>query len=348
MEKLTPKAFFNKILNGLAMGIVIGLIPSAILGEIFKALAHYPLFAMLSQNVSIFSFAVPLLVGLFTGSQFKFQGIETASLMGACFIAGGSLRLVDGTWTLKGTGDLINVMLIACVSVLIIRWYNNRLANLGIVVIPLLGGVLPGFIGQLSLPFVSKLTTALGLMIANFTTLQPFFMMVLIAISFALIIVTPLSTVAIAYAISLAGLGAGAGNIGVVATLFTLVYGSAKVNAKGTTFALFFAGPKMMMPNFLGNPIMILPIVINATVCAIAAYFFQIQGTTASAGFGLTGLSGPINAYAFMDHGLLINIIIILIQFLVIPIATAAITHELFVKMNLYTNEIYHFTSEGK
>lgn len=32
-EKLTPKSFLFKVLNGVALGIVVGLIPNAILGS---------------------------------------------------------------------------------------------------------------------------------------------------------------------------------------------------------------------------------------------------------------------------------------------------------------------------
>ncbi|GEQ62044.1 membrane protein [Vagococcus lutrae] len=349
MERINVKDFLNKILNGAAMGIVVGLIPNAIFGEIFKALSGYhPLFAMLQQNVTMISFTVPVLVGMFTALQFKFTGIEAASLMGATLIGGGSIRLTDGQWGLYGTGDLINVMLIAAISALFILWYNNRIANLGIVMLPIVGAMIPGFIGMLTLPYVGYITRGLGNLIENFTNLQPLLMTIFIAVSFALIIVTPLSSVAIAYAISLAGLASGAANVGIVATLFTLAYGSSKVNSKGTTFALFFAGPKMLMPNFLGNPIMILPIVINSFVTGIAAYLFKIQGTTASAGFGLTGLAGPINAYSFMDQSPLVNILILVVQYLIVPLGIAIITHTIFIKMNLYKDDIFTFAGENK
>ena len=36
--------------------------------------------------------------------------------MGATLIGGGSIKLTDGQWALHGTGDLINVMLIAAIS----------------------------------------------------------------------------------------------------------------------------------------------------------------------------------------------------------------------------------------
>lgn len=349
MEKMSTKEFLNKILNGAAMGIVVGLIPSAILGEVFKALAPYgTVFQMLSQILTAITFTVPVLVGMFVALEFKLSPIESASVIGASFAASGAVNFVNDAWVLKGTGDLINIMITVSIAVLIVKWYNNRLANLGIVVIPLIGGVLPALIGLFTLPFVSKLTGLLGSLIANFTTLQPLIMMILIAVAFALIIVTPLSTVAIAYAISLAGLGSGAANVGITATLFTLAYGSSKVNSKGTTFALFFAGPKMLMPNYLSNPIMTLPIVINATVTGLAAYIFKIQGTVGSAGFGLTGLAGPINAYAFMEGSSLVNIVILLVQYLIVPLGIAMITHTVFTKMGLYEDSMYTFAGADK
>ena len=324
------------------MGIVVGLIPNAIFGEIFKALAGvHDIFGILANITGAIQFTVPVLVGMFIALEFKLTPIETASVIGATFVASGSARLADGIWTLNGTGDLINIMLVAAIAVIIIKWYNNRLANLAIVVTPILGGVIPAFIGLFTLPYVGQITALLGSVIANFTTLQPLIMMVLIAVAFAIIIVTPLSTVAIAYAISIAGLGAGAANVGIVATLFTLAYGSSKVNNKGTTFALFFAGPKMMMPNYLQNLILTLPIAINAAVTGFVAFLLGTQGTTASAGFGITGLAGPINAFGFMDSNALVSIGILVIQYLVVPLGMAIVTHTIFTKMGLYENKLF-------
>lgn len=168
-----------------------------------------------------------------------------------------------------------------------------------------------------------------------------------IMIAFALIIVTPLSTVAIAYTISLAGLGSGAANVGITVALFTLAYGSSRVN-KGTTFALFFAGSKILMPNYLGNPIMSLPIVINSIVTDLSAYIFKIQKTTASAGFGLTGLAGPINVYTFMEANVFVSVMILIVQYLLVPLGIAMITHTIFTKMNLYTDDMYKFAGSDK
>lgn len=343
MKNISGKEFLNKILAGSAMGIVVGLIPNAIFGEIFKALGAYSeIFVTLANITGAIQFTVPVLVGMFIALEFKMTPIETASVIGATFVGSGAARLVEGAWILKGTGDLINIMIVASIAVIIIKWYNNRLNNLAIVVTPILGGVIPAFIGLLTLPYVGQITALLGSVISNFTTLQPLVMMVLIAICFAIIIVTPLSTVAIAYAISIAGLGSGAANVGIAATLLTLAYGSSKVNNKGTTFALFFAGPKMMMPNYLQNPILTLPIVINAAITGFVAFLFKIQGTTASAGFGITGLAGPINAYSFMEASPIINVGILLIQYLVVPLGMAIVLNTVFTKMGLYDYDLFH------
>ena len=349
MKDMSVKEFINKILSGAAMGIVVGLIPNAIFGEIFKALASYhSIFTTLGNITFAIQFTVQVLAGMFVALEFKLTRIQTASVIGAAFVASGAAKLIEGAWVLKGTGDLINTMITVAMAIMIIKWFGNRLSNLTIVVMPIIGGVLPAFLGLLTLPYVVKFTGLIGTLIANFTSLQPLVMMVVIAISFALIIVTPLSSVAIAYAISLAGLGSGAANVGIAATLFTLAYGSSKVNHKGTTFALFFAGPKMMMANYIKNPIMSLPIVINAAVTGLVAYFFQIQGTTASAGFGITGLAGPINAFSFMDGNPAMKIIILLVQYLVVPLGMAFITHTIFTKLNLYKDEMFTFNPAGK
>ena len=88
--KMSVGEFTNKILNGAAMGIVVGLIPSAIFGEVFKALANHGAMWVTYQIVTTFSFSVPFLVGMFTAIQFGFAPIHTAAVAGAAFIGSGA------------------------------------------------------------------------------------------------------------------------------------------------------------------------------------------------------------------------------------------------------------------
>src|SRR5699024_4652038 len=134
----------------------------------------------------------------------------------------------------------------------------------------------------------------------SFTNLQPLLMCILIAIAFSILIVSPISTVAIAMAIGISGIASGAANVGIAAAA-CLVVGTAKVNNKGVPIAVFLGAMKMMMPNLLKNPVISIPIALTAVVTGITASLFGIQGTPESAGFGFSGLVGPINAIKFMD-----------------------------------------------
>ncbi|PWZ98647.1 hypothetical protein DD924_06960, partial [Staphylococcus pseudintermedius] len=135
-------------------------------------------------------------------------------------------------------------------------------------------------------PYVSKVTQSLGHLIHTFTELNPLIMSLLIAITYALLMVTPISLVAIATAISLTGLGSGAGNMGVVAACVTFIMGSIKVNKLGVNIVLLFGAAKMMIPVYFKHPIISIPLIINGFVAGLIAYFMGIQGTPMSAGFG--------------------------------------------------------------
>ena len=349
MNKEVLKKSLNNLLQGASMGIVVGLIPGAILGTLTAPfLGKGGIMALIAGAIVAYQFCVPFMVGYFTALQFKLNGIESAVLAGAAFLGSGALKFVDKGWTIKGTGDLINTMLTVAIALVLIKLYNNRWKSLNIVVLPLFGGVLPGLLGLLCLPAVSGFTALLGSLIKHLTTVQPLIMAVLISIIFSLIIVTPLSSVAIAYAVSISGLAAGAANLGIVATVFTLVCGSYMVNPKGITFSLFFAGPKLLMANYLQNLIMTVPLVINAAVVGVFAYLFNIQGTTQSAGFGITGLAGPLNAYTFMSGSSLINWLILLLVFVVVPLVVSIFTHSLLTKVGLYKAEIYQYQRADK
>lgn len=73
-------------------------------------------------------------------------------------------------------------------------------------------------------------------------------MAILIAMSFSVIIISPISTVAIAYAIGLSGLASGGvcTNLGIVATTAVLVMGSIKVNKSGVSVAILLGAMKMI------------------------------------------------------------------------------------------------------
>lgn len=338
-ERLTPKDYLNKVLAGTATGIVVGLIPNAILGEVFKFLMPYsPIFAQCYDAVRIMQFIVPALIGVLVGLQFGFNAMQSVIVGAAVFLGSGAYKVTESGVMMVGIGDLINVMLIACIAAYVIKLIGNKLGSLTILLLPIAGAGV-GVIGMYTLPYVREITIVIGNLLNNFTTLQPFLMCILISVSFSLLIISPISTVAIGIAIGITGLGAGAAAIGVTACTAILVVGSRRVNQSGVTLSVLLGAMKMMMPNLVANPIMAVPIVANGILSGIGAYVFNMLGTANSAGFGIVGLVGPLAAVNAAG-----TIVSVIMAFIVIPFVGAFVI-DMFCRkvLNLYNEEIFKY-----
>lgn len=339
-HELTVKTFLNNILAGTATGIIVGLIPNAVVSAILKLFGPNLIAAGINQALLIFQCATPLLIGALIAIQFKMVPLDVAIVGAAAYVGSGVTKFMPqivnpatkapGLFVSSGTGDLINTMITAGLAVGLLLLVGDRFGSVKIVAAPILIGGGAGWIGMLILPFVSKITTWLGSVINLFTNLQPIFMCILIACMFAVLIISPISTVAIGMAIKLNGISAGAAAMGVAATTIVLVVHSWRTNKSGVTIAIALGAMKMMMPNLFRHPIILLPTLITAVVSAIPVALFNVSGTPASAGFGLVGLVGPL---ASLDAGKAsINIAMALLVWIVIPAIVAVICQFVFEK----------------
>ena len=348
-SKLTIKTFFNNILAGTATGIIVGLIPNAVVSAILKLFGQNAITASIGQALLIFQCATPLLIGALIAIQFKMVPLDVAIVAAAAYVGSGVTKFVpqivnpatkaQGVFVSAGTGDLINTMITAGLTVFLLLLVGERFGSVKIVAAPIIIGVGAGWIGLLILPYVSKITTWLGNVINSFTDLQPILMCILISCMFSILIVSPISTVAIGMAVQLNGLSAGAAAMGVAATTIVLVVHSWRTNKSGVTIAIALGAMKMMMPNLFRHPIILLPSLITAIVSAIPVALFHVSGTPASAGFGLVGIVGPL---ASMDAGKYsLNFIMALLVWIVIPAIVAVICRFLFEKvLHIYDEKV--------
>lgn len=202
------------------------------------------------------------------------------------------------------------------------------------IVIPTVTLLLVGGVGHVLLPYVKMITTMIGQGIASLLGLQPVLMSILIAMIFCFLIVSPITTVGIALAISLSGIGSGAANLGTCAASFGLCMAGWSVNSKGTALAHVLGSPKISMANVLAKPKIMLPMISSAAILGILGALFNIQGTPASAGFGISGLIGPINALNLAKGGWsVMNMLLIIIIFVAAPIILNFIFNYLFIKV---------------
>ncbi|MDK6727856.1 MULTISPECIES: PTS sugar transporter subunit IIC [Aerococcus] len=343
--QMTPKVFLNKVLNGTATGVVIGLIPNAVLSGILKYFTHIPLAVTISQIAVIFQLATPLLIGALIAMQFGFKPMQVMVTAGASFVGSGVIQYNPEAkaYIGAGTGDLINTMITASIAVLVLLWVKDKFGSTAVIAMPILVGCGVALIGVLLLPIIAKFTGAIGSVINSFTNLQPILMTILISCSFAMLIISPISTVAIGLAIQLDGIAAGAASMGVAATTVVLVVHSWKVNESGVTLAIALGAMKMMMANLFKYPIILVPSLFTAVLTAIPVALFNISGTPQSAGFGLVGIVGPLASF---DAGLSIPLVIL--SWLIIPVAVALLSKVLFEKvLKLYDGNVV-FAYQGQ
>lgn len=315
--------FFNNLLNGMSIGIVVALIPNALLGELLKILIPYfPALQHLFDITVMIMSLLPVLIGVMVGVSFKLTPIQTATVGITSMIGSGAIvQTAEGAFAFNGIGIVLNTGLTAALTVLFVQWIGNRLKGYSMLLIPTLSILIPGMIGYSLLPLVRTSTGVLGEVIASITSMQPVVMGATIAVIFCLVILSPFSTVGIATVIMLSGIGSGAANLGIVAAGVGLAIASYKANSLGTALAHVLGSPKIQMANFLMKPKIAFPMIITAAFLGGLAGVLNIQGTPYSAGFGLSGLVGPLNYINLADGGwTLNNITIMLSAFFILPI----------------------------
>lgn len=294
---MTPKLFLDRVLNGAAVGIVVGLIPNAITGELFKFLARtFPsidLFTTLSQVVIGLQLTVPVIVGVLIGMQFAMTAVQTVIIGTATFVGSGAMSFSPDGVMLVGIGDLINTMITASVAVLILAWMGNRLGSLTVLFLPIIGGGIAGLVGILLLPYVRYITTGIG------------------------------------------------------AAAAVLLAGSLRVNNAGVTWSTFLGAMKMMMGNLLKYPIMALPLMVVGGLTGLVGGLLNITGTAETAGFGQSGLVGPIAAAKDLDASPIATLGIVVLVYFVAPIILAFAFHALCVRTGIYSPSIFAFTPQG-
>ena len=256
-----PKDFAMNVLNGVAIGVVVSLIPCALLSELSKAIGWQ--FGLTATGIA--QTLMPIVVGVAVALNFKFTPIQIGALGMASVVGSGVATLnLEGGFIFQGTGDVINTGLTAAIGALIILLIGEKMKAFTILVIPTILVMVGGGIGQLLLPFVKQITMMLGNFVNMLTELQPVPMAITLAVIFSMMIVSPIATVGIATAISLGGVGSATANIGICAAGFGLCVAGWKANSVPTSLAHFIGSPKMQMANVIKKPKIILPVICNA------------------------------------------------------------------------------------
>ncbi|MEO5303731.1 PTS sugar transporter subunit IIC [Corynebacterium sp. c25Ua_47] len=344
-ERLTPGSFTMKVLNGISIAVVVSLVPQALLGELAKALL--PFWSGAATVMALTGLAaslLPVMIGVLIGIEFKMTPIQTAAVGIASFCGSGVATVnPEGGFFLKGTGLVINSGLTAAIAVGLLLFIGDKLKNYSILLLSTIVTLVAGTIGWVvTYPVVKVFTLWLGNLVNGATTLQPVLMGVVLAILFAIMIVSPVSTVGIATAIFIDGVASGTANLGAVAAGFTVLVAGWRVNGFATSILHVLGSPKVQMANMLSKPVTFLPVLCSAAVLGGVGGALGISGTPISAGFGISGLMGPLAALNYEGWGWSAgNVMIITFVYLVLPLALALLFCWLFEKVLHLTKSEY-------
>ncbi len=332
--RMTAGAFAMKVLNGISIAVVVALVPQALLGELFKALLPvFPAGQTIIDLVVLSASMMPVLIGVLVAMQFNLSPIQTASV-GIAAVCGSGVAVPDpeGGFHLQGTGLVINTGLTAAIAVLVILLIGDRLRNYTILLLSTIVVVVAGGIGWVvTFPVIKVFTEWLGNLVNGATTLQPIPMGIALAVLFAIMIVSPISTVGVATAIYMSGVASGVANLGCVAAGFGLLVAGWRSNGMATSLLHVLGSPKVQMANVLSKPLIFLPMVCSAAVLGGLGGALGISGTPISAGFGVSGLAGPLAALNAEGWGWTGgNIAIVAVMFFVAPIILSVLFRWIF------------------
>lgn len=317
-QRQRVKQFIVTVLNGISLGIVITLIPSALVSQLVLLCPDNVLAKDISFMTTLIQSTLPLVAGFAVGQLFKLSIIDAGAIALATFVSSGVVTKTPTGMVINGTGVILNIVLVVLLATALTRLTTTIFGHFKMLLQPLFVVIVAGGLGLMTLMPLRQVQTLMGTAVAAATHLTPVLMGAVLGAVFAFLVVSPLSSVGIAMAINLSGVGSGAANAGIVVASFTLAAMGARVNPIGATLAHFIGSPKIQMANMLMKPKLFIPTTIGAAIMGMVASILSIKGTPFSAGFGFSGLIGPLTAYTYSDKTLSAGIQIILV-FVILP-----------------------------
>ena len=324
------------ILNGVSSGVVIALVPGALINELMKGMSSFwPGAQEILTMTTLMQNLLAVFAGLCVSYLLKFNLIQSGSVAAAAIIASGAFEMKNGHIMLNGSGDVINIALTIFIAATLVKYLTPKLGSYTVLLLPLSVAVFVGGLGQFALPYTKMITGMIGSVVSVLTDFQPLVKGMFMG---AALIVSPISSVGIAMVIGIEGIASGSANLGITAGAFTLAIMSSKVNGFGTTIAHFLGTPKIQMANILRNPKLFVPVVVSAGIAGLVGAIFNITGTANSAGFGSAGLIGPLAAYQNMVSGP-ITIVFLVAIFAGMPLLLGYLMRYIFIQKLAFVKE---------
>lgn len=300
MEERRVKSFVMTTMNGMVYGLFATLIIGVIFQQ-FGKLLGIPLIEVTLAGALMGLTGVGIGMGI--ALSLKMDGLKmvVAAVMGGIAT---SFKVRFGTGIIPGiNNDPVTAYLVVIFGILILKLILRRKTPVDILLIPLLGSVVALILTLLISAPVGFLITSIQSGINAATIFAPIPMSIVIAVSLGILLTSPLSSAAIAIAISLEGIAGGAAVIGTTTQMIGFAIQSRKDNNIGMVLSIAFGTSMLQFKNILRKPVIWLPTIIASAI--LAPLFYIIFGTETSkygAGMGSSALVGQLQTLDWMGY----------------------------------------------
>ncbi len=293
-------------LNGMGFGLLATLVVGTILTQIGQVL-DLEVVTTIGSFAKVFMAAA---IGAGVASALKanpyilFSAIVTAS------IGAGAIQAQEGMMLL-GVGEPAGAYVAALVTVVIGQLVSGK-TKLDILLVPMICLMVGGTVGLFISPTVSQFTALIGHFINEATNWQPLLMGATISVTMSLVILSPISSAALAASLGLSGLAAGAAVVGCSCSMIGFAVASFQDNGVQGLITQGIGTSKVQFSNTVKNPSIALPATVSALLAGmLSTTLFKMQCNALGAGMGASGLVGQLQTLAVMGKDGLLGIIIL-------------------------------------
>lgn len=306
--EFTLKRYGVDALNFMALG----LFSSLIVGLILKTIGNWAHLAWLVEVGSLAQATMGAAIGVGVAYALKAPPLVLLCAV-ATGMAGASLGGPVGCFVAVAIGTEAGKLV-------------SKTTPVDIIVSPaitLMAGIATAqFIG----PSINHMMTYIGNVIMWAVELQPFLMGMVVAVLMGILLTLPVSSAAIAIALSLSGLAAGAATVGCCAQMVGFAVMSFKENRWAGLLSQGLGTSMLQMPNIVKNPrIWLPPIITSAILGPVATLGFRMSNIPSGAGMGTSGLVGQVGTINAMGNAPTVWFAIALLHFVAPAIITLVI-----------------------
>ncbi len=302
MQEKKVKSFIMTTMNGMVYGLFATLIIGVIVSQI-GSLIGVPLIEITLANA--LKGAMGIGIGMGIALSLKMDGLKmvVASVMGGIAT---SLKVTFASGIIIGpNNDPVTTYLVVVLGILIMRYVLVKKTPVDILLVPLFGSLVAlGLTLAISAP-ITQLIQWIQDGINGATAFAPIPMSIVIAVSLGMLLTSPLSSAAIAIAISLQGIAGGAAVIGTTTQMIGFAIQSRKDNNIGMVLSIAFGTSMLQFKNIMKKPVIWLPTIIASAILAPLFYiipFLRTETSPFGAGMGSSALVGQLQTLEFMNY----------------------------------------------